>query len=303
MKITASGAILDRLAQEHRHVLSDWRALILLRRATIEISPEQRRWSNLPVHPSELSALFRQMQTRGEIAPSKDSSHLYEVTVPYANLGLIDDREILFELNPFAILSHLTALTIHGLTDDLPKRMFVSIPTKVPDLSLPIGTRADDWREVALPPGRTPDSILGRKVVWTRVQPERCFGYIERAPFGYPIRLTSLERTLIDATQTPELSGGVENVLRAWVRARNNIDVVSLLELVEQMNIAVLRQRVGYILESLQITHAILESWQEHAHRGGSSRLVGSRPFSSTFDERWNISLNAPVDVLFDEAA
>ncbi len=243
------------------------------------------------------------MQERGEIAPSKDSRNLYEVTVPYANLGFIDDREVLFELNPFAVLSHLTALTIHGLTDDLPKRTFISTPTKISDIAIPIGTRVEDWGEITLPPGRTPEKVLGRKVVWTRVQPERCFGYIEQAPFGYPIRLTSLERTLVDATQAPELSGGVENVLRAWVRARDNIDVVALLELVGQMNVAVLRQRVGYILESLQINHSILESWQEHAHRGGSSRLVGSRPFSSTFDERWNISLNAPVDVLFDEAA
>jgi hypothetical protein len=39
------------------------------------------------------------------------------------------------------------------------------------------------------------------------------------------------------------------------------------------------------------------------SRRGGSSRLVASEPFASTFDERWNLSLCAPVDVLHDGEA
>ena len=92
-------------------------------------------------------------------------------------------------------------------------------------------------------------------------------------------------------------------MLRAWVRARDTIDLDVLIYQVERFGVAVLRQRVGYILDQLALSHPHLEKWRVSSHRGGSSRLVGSEPFASTFDDRWNLSLNAPVDVLREDAA
>ena len=97
--------------------------------------------------------------------------------------------------------------------------------------------------------------------------------------------------------------GGIANVLRAWVLARDTIDLDALVYQVERFGVAVLRQRAGYVIEEIGLSHPKLEKWRASSHRGSSSRLVGSEPFASTFDERWNLSLNAPVEILHEDAA
>lgn len=303
MRTTASLAILEQLASEQRRVLSGWRGLILLRRATFSLAPSQRRWNQLPQDIDDLVPLFRQMRERGELKSIKGFRHLYEVTVPYARQGFVDEREVLFELHPYAVLSHLSAMVFHGMTEEQPKGLTITVSVDVSGGLLPIGTGPRDWEGVQRPGGRTPAKILGRPVQWLRVKPERFFGFADYQPLGYPIRYMTPERTLIDGLQNPNLCGGIVNVLRAWVVAQDTIDLEVLLHQVERFDVAVLRQRVGYVLDQLGLSHPIVERWCAASQRGGSSRLVASVPFASTFDERWNLSINAPVDVLHEYAA
>lgn len=295
---TAAQALLDRLAEEQRRVLSGWRGLVLLRRATFALPVAERRWQQLPQERSDVMPLFRQMQRRGEIQPIDRAPHLYEVTVPYARQGFLDERELLFEIHPYAALSHLSALVFHGLTEDLPKGLTVTVSADTRGGFLPIGTRARDWEGIAQPAARTPATILGQSVKWVRTKPQWYFGVEEFEPLGYPMRYTTLERTLLDGLQHPELCGGIGNVLRAWVLARDRIDVDVLVHATDRFDIAVLRQRAGFIMEAIGLSHSMLDRWQPQSKRGGSSRLVGSEPFSSRYDERWNLSLNGPVELL-----
>lgn len=295
-------AILDQLSGEHRHVLSGWRALILLRRATFALAPHERRWTQLPHQVDDLAPLFHQMRQRGELQPIKGFRQLHEVTVPYARQGFIDERELLFELHPYAVVSHLSAMVFHGLTDNQPKGLTVTVSADGTGELLPVGTTPRDWEGIPRPGGRTPEKILGRPVQWLRVKPERFFGFAEVEPLGYPLRYMSSERTLIDGLQTPNLCGGITNVLRGWVLAQDVIDFEVLLHQVERFDVAVLRQRVGYVIDQLGLSHPMVERWRAASQRGGSSRLVASSPFASTHDERWNLSINAPVDVLQQDA-
>lgn len=301
IKVTLADAMLSQLASEHRRVLSGWRGLILLRRASFSIPPYERRWSQVPQEFDDLAPLIRQMRSRDKIKPIRGQRRLWEVTAPFAQQGFIDEREVLFELHPYAALSHFSALVFHGLTEQLPKSLtaMVSIDTRG-DL-LPIGTTSRDWDGIALPGGRTPTRVLGRPVDWLRTKPERFFGLTEYHPLGYPLRYTTPERTLIDALQSPETCGGIANVLRAWVLARDRIDLDVLVHQVDRFRIAVLRQRVGYLLDRLDLSHPQIELWRSSARRGGSSKLVGAAPFASTYDERWNLSLNAPIGILDED--
>jgi predicted transcriptional regulator of viral defense system len=146
--------------------------------------------------------------------------------------------------------------------------------------------------------GRTPDRILGRPITWHQVKPERFFGVGVYHSRGYPVRVTTPERTLLDSLQTPELSGGVDNVLRAWALARDTLDLDLLIQYVDRFDIALLRQRVGFILEELGLSHPRVEEWREVAHRGGSSKLLASAPYSPRYSERWNLSLNTSLTAL-----
>jgi predicted transcriptional regulator of viral defense system len=303
MKLTASQAILERLAHERRRVLSDWRALILLRRATFEIPPRERRWSRLPEHPQELAPLLRQMVERGELSPIKRVRQLYEVTVPYARLGFLEENEVLFEVNPYAVVSHFSALFFHGLTEAFPNQMTVTISDDVTGGLLPLDSAPEDWEGVQLPRGRTPAKVLEIPIRWIRVKPERFFGSSEYQPHGVRIRVTSRERTLLDGLQDPGLSGGILNVLIAWALARDTMNLDILVNQVNRFGSAVLRQRVGFILDELGLGHPEVEKWSESPNRGGSSRLFASEPYSSVYSERWNLSLNGPIALLHEHAA
>lgn len=302
MRTSSADAIIEGLASEQRHVLSGWRGLIILRRATFTRTPYQRRWNNLPQDVNALAPLFRQMRERGDIEPIKGFRYLYEITVPYARQGFVDEREVVFELHPYAVLSHFSAMAFHGLTHAQPKGMTVTVAADVSGGLLPIGTDPSDWEGVPKPGGRMPSKILGRPVQWQRVKTARFFGFAEYQRVGCPVRYTTFERTLIDGLQQPDLCGGIINVLRAWRLAEDIIDLDVLLHQVERFHVAVLRQRVGYVLDQLGRAHPTVEQWRRSTQRGGSSRLVGSAPFASTYDERWNLSINAPVDILHDAA-
>lgn len=122
------------------------------------------------------------------------------------------------------------------------------------------------------------------------------------APLAVPFRITSVERTLVEALQDPKASGGISNVLKAWGEARDRMDVEAVVELTELTGVTLLRQRVGYVLEELGLAHPRLNTWASASIRGGSSRLVGSEPSSPRYSARWNLSLNGPVDLLHEES-
>lgn len=316
-QITASRAVLERLARERRHVLSTWRASVLLRRATRELPETQRRWKLAPAGPWDVQPLLRQMERRGEIARlglsgrqndsgslSRDErlpdSGLYEVTVPYADTGPVDEREIVMEIHPYASLAYLSALVFHGLTDQLPKATILIVPSDGRGEQLPSGTELSDWDGATLVSGVRITSVFGQPIEWHRLGSGRYFGTAEYRPRGYPIRVTTPERTLVDGLREPERSGGIENVLRAWILGRDLLDVDQVIDCTERFNIAVLRQRVGYLLETLGFHHPALERWQKQARRGGSSKLLGSAPYAPVYSESWNLSLNASIAALDD---
>lgn len=215
----------------------------------------------------------------------------------------MDEREVLFELHPYATLSHLSALVFHGLTTVQPKGMTITVSADGTGGLLPIGTSPRDWEGVTQPAANVPTKVLGRPVQAKRVKPATFFGFVDYEPLGFPMRYTTPERTLIDGLMAPELCGGIDTVLRAWANAQDMIDVDVMVYQVERMVVKVLRQRVGFIMNQLGMSHPRLDTWRSNSHRGGSSRLVGSEPFASTYDERWNLSINVPIGSLHDVAS
>lgn len=296
---------MEGLATEQRRVFAAWRALVLLRRATFALSAAQRRWSQLPKSIFDLTPVLRQMERREEIARLPRLGHVYEVTVPYAATGPLDEYAILMEVHPYCALSHASALSFHGLTDDLEKRIVAIAAAQRPVGLYPSGTTVEDWEGLPLVSGTRVARILDRPLRWRVVEPSRFFGVGEYHRFGYPLRVTDRERTLLDGLRDPELCGGLENVLRAWVAGRDALNIDALVEYVERLDIAVLRQRAGFVMDTLGIAHPRLEQWRGMARRGGSSKLLGSAPYSTpdgvaTFSERWNLALNAPLAALHE---
>ena len=270
---------------------------MLLRRATAALPPGERRWERPPTSEAEIDRILRRLVQQGELKPIAGAPALFLVASPFAQQGAVTEDEILMEAHPFAALSHLSALVFHGLTDLVPNEIHATISERADEL--PLGTDTSDWAGLPLTRGRPIATIRDMPVRWHRLR--RGSGSTGTAifqPRGYPVRVTDPEMTLLDGLLHPEWSGGFDNVLRAWRAAADTLDLDRLFEHVDAVDVGILRQRTGWILEELEISDPRLDEWAARAVRGGSSRLVGAAPFSSQFNERWKISLNAPTEAL-----
>jgi len=298
-KLSLANALEDGLAKENRRVVSSWRALVILRRATSKTPPHKRRWVRSPA-PGNIKSILRRLAENGELVALPNLPQLYRIASPYAQTPIQED-EILLELHPYAALSFLSAFAFHNMINDLPKELHVTIPQQGSGGMIPTGTSPDDWSGLDTVPGRVVERIHRLPIHWHKLTGARIFGQAEYSPLGYPIRVTTPERTLLDGLLRPEWCGGMKSILRAWANYKDLINLNELGELVDKFQVTVLCQRVGFILEELGLSHASIEAWLSKSHRGGSSKLAGNLPFAPTFSKRWMLSINTPVDVLHSE--
>ena len=130
-----------------------------------------------------------------------------------------------------------------------------------------------------------------------RSRPEWGGGIVTARHAGGQVRVTTLERTLVDVLESPAKAGGWEEVWRSLEMVSFfDLDAVTAFALARGSALAV--ARVGFFLEqhreSLMVTDAYLERLRQHAPR--QPRYLGARRAGGTFVKGWNLVV--PDDVL-----
>lgn len=294
-RVTSANALIMALSQDQRRVLSRWRALIYLRRASEMYAASERRWRDIPQSEQDAHRTIQNMLTSQHLESIKRAPNCFVLRDAFGRGFPIRELELLFELNPFTVVMHYSALEFHGFTLDQPK---VITAWSDPGDFIPLGTQSNEWTAIPKPTTHYPKRVVSQRVEWFRGMVDTSFG-IETAFDGpIPIRVTDRERSLIDVIQQPSRSGGIVNVFRAWLLGHDFIDLEKVTEYVHRYGIKVLRQRVGFLCEAVGLSHPVFDTWAKQSVRGGSSKLVGSEPFSPRYSERWNLSLNGPIEEL-----
>jgi predicted transcriptional regulator of viral defense system len=306
-----SSLVLELLSSERRVIVADWRIHILYRRVAQEYS------FRLP--DSTMShKLIRQLVSSGSIKSVSGITGVYRVTIPFANTIAVPDEIIVYEANPYSVLSCFSAMAYHGLTNVVPTDIYVTYYPK--SKNIPLGTTPDEWTDVRLPPKRMPKQIEiinpieerdvrlspkrglnnqeNRQIHWISTKPAWDFGLTNGYLQGIPISITDVERTLLDALRFPGNCGGALEVFRAWHQAANDLKIKNIIDYTDKFNQSLLRQRVGFILETMGFSDPIFDQWSITSVRGSSARLLAERDFSSQYSERWNLSLNVPESML-----
>ena len=106
---------------------------------------------------------------------------------------------------------------------------------------------------VATTKRKRPLEFNSQKIRFITLTRRRFFGFIEMKTFGYPFKISSLEKTIVDGLLYPQYCNGIREVCKALWNARTSLNWFNLLKILEELNVSSAIRRLGYLLEVLNL--------------------------------------------------
>jgi predicted transcriptional regulator of viral defense system len=242
--------------------------------------------------------LFKQIRSLDKLGILHPNKNFPKNSV-YSIFGrqIISPEETVCFVDPFAYISHLSAMEYHGLTDRLPNDIFYSTPPP------------KEWKEFAqkkmyedcknfLDEYITSGLPLLTKIAFTKInkRPIRKYSSIHQGAFknikDRYLRVSTIGRTFLDMLREPRFCGGINHVIDIFKKYGPQYKDLIISEFDRQGNL-IEKARVGFILEEFcKITDQKIEAWALRVQRGGSRKLDPYSEYNSNYSERWCLSIN-----------
>ncbi|MFO7876197.1 MAG: hypothetical protein R6U55_06405 [Desulfovermiculus sp.] len=204
------------------------------------------------------------------------------ILVPY-ELGF--EREYMG--NPYVIarelanrkkyyISHSSAMDIHQMVTQPQLKIFASV-------TQPIRHRF----------------ILGSEFFFVFCKPEHFFGVEEHwVTKTEKVRVSDLERTVIDGLKLPEHCGGISEVAKGlWIR-RDDLSVDRLMDYAFRLNIGAVIRRLGFLLDTLGLGSDAHISGLRQRLTSSYALLDPVLPDEGGYSSRWMLRLNIEAQEL-----
>ena len=199
------------------------------------------------------------MTVKKFIAMLTENSRLREVKIDLPNRAEIrfawnspTTMEIVQSLSPQGYFSHYSAIFLHGLTTQIPKSMYFNIEQPKRGGGGSLTQSAID--RVFRGKGRVTNNVTSLNGYSLHVinggNTDR-LGVIEfSSSEGRSLRVTNVERTLIDAAVRPQYTGGIHEVAGAFAAAHDKLSVNRILAYLRKLNFTYpYHQAVGFYLQ------------------------------------------------------
>ena len=197
--------------------------------------------------------------------PTRDWSESALVIAPYL-------------IQPVAI-AYWSALHYWNMTEQVPRTVFVQ------------STRRKHRRQI---------EVLGIPFCFITVVEAKFFGVVKRTLNGEPVYVTNREKTLLDAADRPDLSGGIGQLAQALRTAWADVDWQRLDEYLTRWGTGSLFKRLGYLVETLELPlpdrEECLARWR-HSLSSGIALLEPGRGSTGHIVTRWRLRVN--IDLFF----
>lgn len=192
--------------------------------------------------------------------------------------------ELIQSLSSVGYFSHYTAMHLHGLTDQLPKTIYFNVEQPA---SAGGGKLTQEGIKRAFQSKcRTSNNVITfRDVRVCRLNGGNThqLGVIDfKTDDGEKIRITDIERTLIDAVVRPVYAGGIGEVSEAFRIAADRLSIKKLAEYLRKLNFTYpYHQAIGFYLERAGVYK--------------TSQIELLRKFPIEFDFYLNYQIKNPV--------
>ncbi len=173
-------------------------------------------------------------------------------------------------------LSHFSALEIHEMTTNPVLTVYISTPVR-----------------------RVEKRIAGATYRFVSVRPENMWGSIETwVTPNQRVRVSDLERTIVDCLDRPDLSGGIIEVATGLWARRDAVDLMKLAAYTQRLGRKSVAKRLGYLLgvfglETREIRAALMESLSP-----SYALLDPTLPDEGNYVRRWAVRVNLDPDEL-----
>jgi predicted transcriptional regulator of viral defense system len=152
---------------------------------------------------------------------------------------------------------------------------------------------------VTSPKATRPRVVLGTEFRFVRCKPEDVFGTTELwVTKTERVRVSDLERTVIDGLKQPEHCGGFTEVAKGYWMRRDAMSSATLVDYALRLGVGAVIRRLGYLLETLGEAP---QSEIDRLRRGLTATYVPLDPVmpaEGPYQARWRLRLNVDADEL-----
>ena len=234
----------------------------------------ERLFDSLPdriITFSQLRSIFEENKTVWNLAKSMTLGEFLhfmhkgtklkhiELTSPYRGYtkflwGDSTIYSLALSLQRHSYLTHYTAMYLHGLTEQIPKTVYLNF--EQPDKHRPTGRlEQENINRAFSSPQRISKNVItykGQKIQILNSMHTGRLGVTEfKSSLNETLLVTDLPKTLIDITVRPNYSGGIFEVLNAYKAAKNrNVSINLLASYLKKLNyIYPYHQVIGFYMQ------------------------------------------------------
>lgn len=180
---------------------------------------------------------------------------------------------VAMELVSPAAIAYWSALNHHGMTEQLPRTVFVA--TNHP---------------VRRPPG----DVLGVTYKIISLRPEKFFGVMKDWIDEMPFMVTDREKTIIDGLDLPQYVGGVAEIVKALSIGWTQLNESKLRKYAVKIGNSAVAKRLGFLMETIGLGN--IEALRKVVKLApGFSPLDPTLPRHGKYNRRWGLLVNMDI--------
>ena len=180
---------------------------------------------------------------------------------------------VAMELVSPAVIAYWSALSHHGMTEQLPHTVFVATDHPV---------------------RRQPGEVLGVPYKIVSLKRDKVFGIMKDWIDEIPFSVTDREKTIIDGLDLPQYVGGVNEIAKALTGSWKMLDERKLRKYAAKIGNTAVAKRLGFMMETLGLGD--VEALRKAVPlASGFSSLDPTMPKRGKYNRRWGLLVNATV--------